>query len=52
MAQPTYSVRGIVLRKTKLAETDLIVTLLADDGTQRRAVAKGARKPSSTFASR
>lgn len=52
MAQPTYSVRGIVLRKTKLAEADLIVTLLADDGSQRRAVAKGARKPTSAFSSR
>ena len=52
MAQPTYSVRGIVLRKTKLAEADLIITLLAEDGSQRRAVAKGARKPSSAFSSR
>lgn len=52
MAQPTYSTRGLVLRKTKLAEADLIVTLLAEDGSQRRCVAKGARKPASPFASR
>ncbi|MDO5329542.1 MAG: DNA repair protein RecO [Coriobacteriia bacterium] len=45
-------VRGIVLKKTKLAETDLIITLLCEDGSQLRAVAKSARKPSSSFASR
>lgn len=39
--------RGIVLRRTKLGETDLIVTLLADVAHQVRAVAKGARKPGS-----
>lgn len=50
MAQPTYSARGIVLRKTKLGEMDLIVTLLAEDGSQLRAVAKGARKPGGAFA--
>jgi DNA repair protein RecO (recombination protein O) len=32
------------LRKTKLGETDLILNLLAADGRQVRAVAKGARK--------
>lgn len=52
VAAPTYSCTGIVLRKTKLGETDLIVTVLADDGSQKRLVAKGARKPGSTFASR
>lgn len=52
MAQPTYTTRVIVLRKTKLGETDLILTLLARDGSQLRAVAKGARKPSSPFSSR
>lgn len=43
----TYRVRGIVLRRTKLGETDLIVTMLADAPSQVRAVAKGARKPGS-----
>lgn len=43
---------AIVLKKTKLSETDLIITFLSKDGCQIRAVAKGARKPSSTFASR
>lgn len=52
MAQPSYDARGIVLRKTKLGESDLIVTLLAEDGSQIRAVAKGARKPTSSFAVR
>ncbi|MEG1196741.1 MAG: DNA repair protein RecO [Raoultibacter sp.] len=52
MAQQTYTARVIVLQKTKLGETDLILTLLAEDGAQIRAVAKGARKPTSPFASR
>lgn len=48
MSGPTsYRARGIVLRRTKLGETDLIVTLLADRDEQVRAVAKGARKPGS-----
>ncbi|MDO4291144.1 MAG: DNA repair protein RecO [Eggerthellaceae bacterium] len=51
-ASPTYTARACVLRKTKLGEADLIVTLIASDGSQMRAVAKGARKPKSTFASR
>ena len=50
--QPTYDARAIVLRKTKLGESDLIVTLLAQDGSQARAVAKGARKPARPFAAR
>ena len=52
MSQPTYDARVIVLRKTKLGESDLILTLLAEDGSQMRAVAKGARKPASSFAAR
>ncbi|WP_080797338.1 DNA repair protein RecO [Arabiibacter massiliensis] len=52
MSQSTYRARGIVLRKTKLGESDLVVTLLAEDGSQLRAVAKGARKPSSPFSAR
>jgi DNA repair protein RecO (recombination protein O) len=42
---PAYPLKVLVLRKTKLGETDLILTLLAADGRQVRAVAKGARKP-------
>jgi DNA repair protein RecO (recombination protein O) len=42
---PSYPLRVLVLRKTKLGETDLILTLMAADGRQVRAVAKGARKP-------
>ena len=52
MAQQTYTARVIVLRKTKLGETDLILSLLAQNGSQLLAVAKGARRPSSQFASR
>lgn len=51
MASPTYRCRGIVLKKTKLGESDLILALLAENGAQVRAVAKGARKPGS-FAAR
>ena len=48
----TYRCRAIVLDKTKLGESDLILTLLADTGAQVRAVAKGARKPGSRLAAR
>ena len=34
MAQPTYSTRALVLRRTKLGESDLILTLLSEDGSQ------------------
>ena len=37
-------IKAIVLKKTKLSETDLIVTLFTEEGVQVRAVAKGARK--------
>ncbi|MCL2826395.1 MAG: DNA repair protein RecO [Eggerthellaceae bacterium] len=52
MAAGTYSSKVIVLRKTKLGESDLILNLLAEDGSALRAVAKGARKPSNAFAAR
>lgn len=49
---PAYPLRALVLRKTKLGETDLILTLLASDGSQVRAVAKAARKPKSRLGAR
>lgn len=49
---PTYRTRVLALKKTKLGESDLIVTLLAENGCQVRAVAKGARKTSSKFGAR
>jgi DNA repair protein RecO (recombination protein O) len=49
---PAYPLRALVLRKTKLGETDLILNLLAADGRQVRAVAKGARKPKSRLGAR
>lgn len=48
----TYRTVCLVLDKTKLKETDLVLTLLAEDGRQIRAVAKGARKPGSRLAAR
>ena len=41
------SVTILVLKKTKLGETDLIITGFSEDGSQVRAVAKGARRPGS-----
>ncbi len=49
---PSYQATSLVLRKTKLGETDAILTLLAEDGHQIRAVAKGVRKPGSRFGGR
>lgn len=53
MAQAkTYKTFAIVLRKTKLGERDLIVTLLGESGALIKCVAKGARKPGSSFAAK
>ena len=52
MAKGSYSARVVVLRKRKLSETDLILQLLKEDGSMVDAVAKGARKPTSKFATR
>lgn len=45
-------VRALVLDRTKLREQDLIVTVVTREGSQLRAVAKGARKPGSRLAAR
>ena len=50
MGERSYRARAVVLRRTKLGETDLIVTLLTDGTSQVRAVAKGARKPGARLA--
>lgn len=52
MGSPTYNATVLVLHKTKLGESDLILTFLTEDGRQLRAVARGARKPTSSFSSR
>ena len=52
MAKPSFQARVLVLKKTKLGESDLIITALQEDGSLIKAVAKGARKPNSPFASR
>ncbi|MDR2587236.1 MAG: DNA repair protein RecO [Coriobacteriales bacterium] len=44
---PSESATILVLRKTKLGETDLIITGFSDEGRQVRAVVKGGRKPGS-----
>ncbi|NTW27987.1 MAG: DNA repair protein RecO [Coriobacteriia bacterium] len=49
---PSYSLCALVLRKTKLGETDSILTLLSSDGRQVRAVAKGLRRPGGRFGAR
>lgn len=48
----SYRTRAIVLRKTKLGEADLILTMIAESGIQLRCVAKGARKPKGRFSGR
>lgn len=48
----SYKARALVLRKTKLADKDLIVTMLAESGEKLQAVAKGARKPGGSLAAR
>jgi len=48
----TFPLTALVLKKTKLGETDLILTLLGSDGALHKAVAKGARKPGSKFGGR
>lgn len=52
MSPKTYKVHCLVLKKTKLGEKDLIVTMLDEQGCQVRGVAKGARKPGGSFAAR
>jgi DNA repair protein RecO (recombination protein O) len=51
MAAKTEDIQGIVLKKTRLGESDLIITLLVTDGSQIQVVAKGARKPKGAFSS-
>lgn len=48
----TRHIKAIVIDRTKLGEADLILTLLEADGTQGRAVAKGARKPGGRLCAR
>ena len=52
MSERTYKFTGVVIKRTKLGETDSIVTLLDSLGAQQRAVAKGSRKPSNTLSAR
>lgn len=52
MAAKTYKARALVLKKTKLREKDLIVSMLDESGMLMQGVAKGARKPGGSFAAR
>lgn len=47
-----YNARCLVIKHTKLGETDSIVTMLSDEGAQIRAVAKGLRKPGNRIGAR
>lgn len=47
-----YNARCLVIKHTKLAETDMIVTMLGEEGQQLRAVAKGLRKPGNRIGAR
>lgn len=48
----TQHIEAVVLERTKLGESDLILRLLQSDGSLAQAVAKGARKPSGKLASK
>ena len=52
MGSRTYKTRALVLKKTKLREKDLIVTMLDSEGALVRGVAKGARRPGGSLAAR
>lgn len=45
MAAEDAKLSGLVLKKTKLGESDLVISLLLSDGSERSVIAKGARKP-------
>jgi DNA repair protein RecO (recombination protein O) len=49
---PSYKAQTLVLKKTKLGETDAIITMLDSGGAQLCGVAKGARKPGSRLGAR
>lgn len=50
MAGAAYPCRVLVLRKKRLRETDMVLDLLAQDGSLVGAVAKGAAKPQGSLA--
>lgn len=52
MAAKTYKTQAIILKKTRLGEKDLILTLLDETGELQKAVAKGARKPGGSHAAK
>lgn len=52
MSAATYPAKAIVLSKTKLKESDLILRMLSSDGSLLEAIAKGARKPNSSSSGR
>lgn len=52
MACKNYNADVVVIHKTKLAESDLILDMISADGELIRGVAKSARKPGNTFSNR
>ncbi len=47
-----YKRTCVVLKRTKLKESDAILTMLSDESRQVRAVAKGVRRPGSRYGAR
>lgn len=52
MATRQYSKEAIVIRKTKLSESDLILDMISEDSQHFKAIAKSSRKPGNTFSNR
>ena len=52
MANATYSTEALVLRKTNLGESDLIVRMMGPSGSLIEGVAKGARRPQGSLSGR
>lgn len=52
MSRHSTTITGLVIGKTKLGESDLIIRVLLNSGAKFEAVAKGARKPQSSLSAK
>ena len=52
MSSPTYQTKVLVIRKIKYGESDLILSMLDNNGKLISAIAKGARKPNNLASSK
>ncbi len=52
MTENTYAAHGIVLAKTPFGESNLIIRMLAEDGSLLEVVAHGARNPKNAISAR